>query len=601
MTAALVALTMAPAAHAAGDTTGATIVPSADGRLTTGPGEAHVVRDDLATRSAAAVRRPLLSFAQLSDTHVVDEESPLRVEFTDKLGTIFTSAYRPQEAATAQVLDRMVAQVRNATSPITGRGLKLVMTTGDNTDNTQCNETRWVIDLLTGGRTVDPDSGVGPLGVLPARELCLGGDATGSVAVPVPSGCDANATGRRYDGVRGGDFYEPDGGGDPAYAGVRDFPGFLEKANVPFTATGLGGTPWYAVFGNHDGLIQGNQPRNPGLEELATGCLKVKGVSDEAMADLAAAPDRDQAMAAASAKLVEAAAAPGGATEIIQADPRRRPLRKSEWIAEHLKDAPGYGHGFTAENLSSGMGNYVLQPRPGLRFVVLDTISEHGLEEGNLDDAQFRWLHEQLLLADAARERVVLFAHHSLRTMGQPPVSPFAPGDAGGSLMPDVHFGEGPRQSGQKTPCTTADAAAPTLPGETLRCLALRHPSVVAFVNGHEHANRIDPVSYGADDAVSQAGRGFWEINTAAHIDFPQQSRLLDLVANDDGTLSIFTTVVDHDAPANPGGGATTSPKRLASISRELSFSEPQSGREGPRGRVQDRNAELVVADPAVR
>lgn len=45
-------------------------------------------------------------------------------------------------------------------------------------------------------------------------------------------------------------------------------------------------------------------------------------------------------------------------------------------------------------------------------------------------------------------------------------------------------------------------------------------------------------------------GSGFWEISTASHIDFPQHARILELVDNGDGTLSIFGTLVDHPAPA---------------------------------------------------
>ncbi len=89
----------------------------------------------------------------------------------------------------------------------------------------------------------------------------------------------------------------------------------------------------------------------------------------------------------------------------------------------------------------------------------------------------------------------------------------------------------------------------------------------------------------------------------ASHIDWPQQSRVLDLADNGDGTLSIFTTMLDHQAAPNPGRQASSSARRLASISRELSYNDPDSangedGRSDARGEPADRNAELVVADP---
>jgi hypothetical protein len=119
----------------------------------------------------------------------------------------------------------------------------------------------------------------------------------------------------------------------------------------------------------------------------------------------------------------------------------------------------------------------------------------------------------------------------------------------------------------------------------------LRHPSAVAFVNGHEHNNRVAPFGTPA--------RGFWEINTAAHVDFPQQARLLDVADNCDGTLSIFGTIVDHAASPNPGDAATADPKVLAGISRELSYFDPQSGRESARGGDDDRNVELLITAPS--
>ncbi len=46
----------------------------------------------------------------------------------------------------------------------------------------------------------------------------------------------------------------------------------------------------------------------------------------------------------------------------------------------------------------------------------------------------------------------MLFAHHSLRTMNQAPVSGFPPGDQGGSISPLVHYGQAPPGSASARP-----------------------------------------------------------------------------------------------------------------------------------------------------
>ena len=85
-------------------------------------------------------------------------------------------------------------------------------------------------------------------------------------------------------------------------------------------------------------------------------------------------------------------------------------------------------------------------------------------------------------------------------------------------------------------------------------------------------------------------GRGFWEINTASHIDWPQQSRLIEIMDNGDGTLSLFGTVLDRAAPAAapPSGPADRlHAAQLASVARTLSYNDPQ--REGLRARGRRR------------
>lgn len=212
----------------------------------------------------------------------------------------------------------------------------------------------------------------------------------------------------------------------------------------------------------------------------------------EALGNAVRSGDGEAAIRALRSALLADPARSGATTTIVPPDVERKPLRKNEWIAEHFKTtgAP-LGHGFDATNLASGQGNYSFQPAAGIRFVVLDTVAEHGLEEGNVDDDQFRWLDAQLRDADIQRELAVVFAYHSLRTMGQPPLSPFLPGDTGGNMSPVVHYGDGPRNTQIELPCKESCPAPissplPTPPDqlETVRCLLLRHKSVIAFVNG---------------------------------------------------------------------------------------------------------------------
>jgi hypothetical protein len=131
---------------------------------------------------------------------------------------------------------------------------------------------------------------------------------------------------------------------------------------------------------------------------------------------------------------------------------------------------------------------------------------------------------------------------------------------------------------------------------KTVRALLARTPHVIAYVTGHTHANAVR--FYGG-----KRGGGFWEINTASHIDWPQQSRLLEVMDNRNGTLSIFGTVLDAAAPAAapaPGPAAAFSTSQLVSLGRELSYNDPQrlDGEGDKLGATRDRNVELLVRDP---
>jgi hypothetical protein len=142
----------------------------------------------------------------------------------------------------------------------------------------------------------------------------------------------------------------------------------------------------------------------------------------------------------------------------------------------------------------------------------------------------------------------VVLSHHGLRSLENPVDTP-DPLDPAGSDLPRHR----------------AD--------EVLE-LVSRYSCVIAWVNGHSHENVILP-------------RGtFWDIGTAAHIDWPPQARLVEIVDNLDDTLSIFTTMFDHEDD------------QLVAFARELCGNDPQKGFSHGTGGFEDRNAELLLRHP---
>ena len=100
------------------------------------------------------------------------------------------------------------------------------------------------------------------------------------------------------------------------------------------------------------------------------------------------------------------------------------------------------------------------------------------------------------------------------------------------------------------------------------------------------------------------------EVSTAAHIDWPQQARMIELVDNGDETMSLVLTILDHAGPPNPGGArpsldargnAGEQVLRLASIGREIAFNDYQADPQnnaGAKGEPADRNVIIVLDKP---
>lgn len=539
----------------AGTTLDRTYVLGAPGRggyrpVVAAPGEPHLLRRDLggaASPRRAAARRGVLAFGHLTDVHVLDAQSPARVEFIDRFRDLVNGfpegGYRPQEILSVHVGEAMVqAMNRVGRGPATGLKLAFTINTGDTTDNAQYNEVRWIIDLLDGER-VRPDSG----------------DPT------------------RYEGVMDWTVYDraywhPDGpppgaGTDQAIAkyGFPQVKGLLDAARRPFQATGLD-SPWYAVFGNHDGLIQGNLPVNPLVSGLATGGIKIGAPADGGQAERLARM-LSKGDAAELVRLAREQGSSGGLFRQVTPDWNRRLLSRAEVVAEHFKTSkPLRGHGFTLTNLREGTAYYAFD-KGIVRGLVLDTVNQNGYSEGSLDKKQFAWLESQLkagssryyaadgsVVTRPVKDRLfVLFSHHPIGSMEN--------GLGGGRVL-----------------------------GDEVKALLLRFPNVILWVNGHTHRNEVIPHG-------RPGGGGFWEVNTAAHIDFPQQSRIVEIADNRDGTLSIFTTILDSAGPASYGG-RIDDPVRLASLARELAGNDWQDRDTDRRGDAADRNVELLIPAP---
>ncbi|WP_432094396.1 TIGR03767 family metallophosphoesterase [Streptomyces sp. bgisy100] len=360
---------------------------------------------------------------------------------------------------------------------------------------------------------------------------------------------------RHYEGVQNSGrklYWQPDSALRDAdkELGFPRLDGFLDAAIRSVNSPGLR-MPWYSTVGNHDGLPGGcYAPGKDFFADFAVGGRKLETVA--------------RAEAAALWDAVEKGKDPKGKQyeELLRTrtrqmrrvtpDPLRAPFTPREYLKAHLDPqyagAGPVGHGYTAANLETDRLYYSFRISDGVLGISLDTTNSGGHYEGSLGAAQFRWLDRTL--AAHRDDHVLVFSHHTGKTMR--------------NLRPDP-----------------ARPAEKRHGGDEVVALLKRHRNVLAWINGHSHKNEIIP--HGT----------FWEISTASHVDFPQLARVIELVDNHDGTLSLFTTLVESAAPHRTDFD-DLSQTGLASLYRELSFNAP-GARTSLAGDPGDRNTELLL------
>ena len=424
--------------------------------------------------------------------------------------------------------------------PATGRAFDALVSTGDNTDNHEHVELDWYLTLLAGG-TIVPNTG--------ARDRWESVQTFGN---PL--------------------FYNPESHSSDIYkrAGFPQVDGYFRRVMAPVTSSGVK-IPWYAVFGNHDDSIQGTLPSDWGL-------LKTMYTSDRKITGFASDNDTKAYLQAAQGNgPVALSNDTVSLTRQITADERRVPFTPFEFIKAHLRDGVNgsgpHGHGFSEDDLNAVRGYYTFSIANGVTGISLDSTNRAGYTDGSIDDRQWKWLKSVLRAGssvyyddlgvrhhhDVSDTMFVLFSHHDSMTMN----NPVLPGD-----------GTGIRHLGPE-----------------LVSLLSHYPNVLAWVNGHVHANNITAHHHALD-----ARRSWWEINTASHVDFPQMARIIELADNHDGTVSIFTTLIESNAPYQADYD-TTDPDGLASLYREFGANDIHT-RMGRLGTSVDHNTELLLAHP---
>ena len=315
--------------------------------------------------------------------------------------------------------------------------------------------------------------------------------------------------------------------------------------------------PWYAVYGNHDTLLLGTFDLSPQLHAMAVGGQKSYTLEATAGSVLTGYAVDGQRSPAGGKRPRDGARAQR--VQVGVGEPVPPPVRAAGIHGRALRHAavtwPDRPR-LHEHNLETGETWWKNDLSPHIRAFGLDTCNQVAGPDGAVPDVQFRWLERELQNARSENKLALIFSHHNSLTLENRAQRPGRDRDP-------------PRGRGVRR-----DAAA--LPRR--RGLAQR-----------AHPPQSDPPH-------TSATGGFWEITTASCIDFPQQQQVVEIVDNRDGTLSLFTTVLDHASPAVPGTAGTY--LDLASRSREFAANDWAESPVMRRGSSLDRNTELLLPAP---
>ncbi|MGQ0620810.1 MAG: hypothetical protein ACT4QA_12960 [Panacagrimonas sp.] len=563
--------------------------------LTSTPGRAAPAQCDLMTADAAVTRNELirgarkpdaqmlLRFLHLTDDHIIDDDGQavIGASFLDPVAPLLEASMRFQEEYSDEVLNDLTGRINACTAQFPA---EFGIVTGDSADLTTVAEIRRFIDNLDG--TFDRMSAF--------EEACRADLRPGTREGAARRRC-TRFTGRDVADTQTPDpnpsqlLFQPiltrmllqlaatelaattgraeNGGVSLLRQTITRSPGLPESLRCHHTAPGCANnrlnTPWYMVFGNHDAYVRGTLPIDLPLSQVA----EVTG--------------------------------------------RHYMVRQHEFIREFFNSSatPGpVGHGFNFverrrfnDDDGRNDGYYAFDAGDGrFRMIVMNTIVDgvidrlppelirnpFALADGSMDRAQFEWVDRQLRGALRNGQLAMVFSHH-----------------------PDLSFAE----YGLLAPLVPIEVTAVELNG-----LLASYPNLIAWVAGHTHRHRVRP--FKVENGIGSNGtiaspvackrgnqcRGFWQIETASLIDFPQEQRLVEIFDNGDGTGTIRGPILGHGfdrardlAEADDRCAFyLADPRSIRSLLTEADLGALCSQGGTRVGEARDRNVELMFRMP---
>lgn len=452
----------------------------------------------------------LLSFFAFTDIHISDKESPAQPLYIG-----WKQPYGPTgiSSAYSPVLLASTHVLDAAVQTINALHKKspfdFGISLGDATNNSQYNEVRWYLDVID-GKVITPSSGAH-----------IG-------------------------------------------AGSIDF-------QKPYRAAGLDkAIPWYQVIGNHDQFWMGSafenaktiaartsntvlnmsdsaDPSSGGVNETGFYMGVIDG-SDPFGAVILAGPEQDFADPPA-----------------IIADPGRRALAtltssSQNFINEFFNTTTTpVGHGFNLVDRSKGSDfacySFVPKTEIPIKVIVLDDTckgpGQPNYAAGSLDQTRLDWLTAELQAGQDNNQLMIIAAH-----------IPFKPYRYLVTLPTQV--ASSPPFMSLFIPAPISGATS-VVDDASLLATLQQYPNLIMWISGHRHMNTVTP-QINSDPTLS-----FWEVETSALRDFPQQFRTFDIYRNSDNTISIVITNVDPAvasvSPATTSRGNAVATARITAAS----------------------------------